>query len=567
MENLHVAEVLEEIADMLEMKGVDFKPRAYRNAAQTVRSLSSDVTRMSKEEMKGLPGIGESISKKIKELAETGHLEYYEKLKEEFPLDFKALMSVEGLGPKTIRRLHDELGVSNLDDLEKAAKEHKIRELEGFGEKSERSILENLQYARESTGRKLLGFILPTGKGIQEQLAGLDHVERVEIAGSVRRRRATIGDFDFLVVTDKPTGVMDFFVSLDSVDKVIAKGEAKSTVRLEEGMDADVRVIDAKSFGAALMYFTGSKDHNIAVRKVAIDRGYKLNEYGLFRGKESVAGRTEEEIYKKLGMEFIPPELRENRGEVEAAMEGRLPDLLGYDALKGDLQMHTKASDGKYTAREMAERARELGHEYVAVTDHVGSLKVAGGMEPEELEEQAKEIEQLNDELQDITVLHGAEVNIMSDGSLDFPDSALEQLDVVVASIHSGFSQTTEKLTERILSAMSNDHVNIIAHPTGRELGKRKGYDLQWDKVFDASRDTGTFLEINSHPARLDLTDTKVRAATDAGCRLVINTDAHNIDHLPYIELGIATARRGWAEAKDIINTRPLKELRKLLQF
>jgi len=565
VENLHISEVLEEIADMLEMKDVEFKPRAYRNAAQTVRSLSKDIARMSREEMKGLPGIGEGISKKIKELAETGHLKYYEDLKKEFPLDFKALMAVEGLGPKTIRRLHEELGIRDLDDLEDAAKKHRIRGLEGFGEKSEQSLLENLKYARESTGRKLLGFILPTGKGIQEQLASLGCVDRVEIAGSVRRRRATIGDFDFLVVTDQPAKVMDFFVSLDSVDKIIAKGESKSTVRLEEGMDADIRVVEAKSFGAALMYFTGSKDHNIAVRKLAIEKGYKLNEYGLFRGKESVAGRTEEEIYGKLDMDFIPPELRENRGEVEAAQEGRLPRLLGYGDLKGDLQMHTKWSDGSHTTKEMAEKAKALGHEYIAITDHVGSLKVAGSLEPSELEEQAKEIEQLNEELDGIEVLHGAEVNILSDGSLDFPDSALEQLDVVVAAIHSGFSQSKEKLTERILSAMSNDNVNIIAHPTGRQMGKRKGYELEWDRVFDASRDTGTFLEVNSFPDRLDLTDTRVRSAIDAGCRLAIDTDAHSTDHLPYIELGIATARRGWAEANDIINTLPLKKLKKLL--
>ncbi len=400
-------------------------------------------------------------------------------------------------------------------------------------------------------------------EGMREERAGIKGVERVEVAGSVRRCRATIGDFDFLVVADNPSKVMDFFVSMEGVDKIIVKGESKSTVRLAEGLDADLRVVPPESFGAALLYFTGSRDHNIVVRKVAIDRGYKLNEYGLFRGDRSVAGRTEEEIYLKLGMAFIPPELRENRGEVEAALEGRLPKLLEDCQVRGDLHTHTTWSDGRNSILEMAREAKAMGLEYMAVTDHAGSLPPGAALQPDDLKRQGKAIDKANAELDGFTILSGAEVNVMSDGSLDVPDSTLGRLDVVLAAVHSHFDLGPGKMADRLIAAISNDNVDIIAHP-GRELDKRRTYEVQWDGVFEAARDAGVFLELNAHPARLEGADVLARSAIEAGCRLALGTDAHSKEGLHNLYLGTATARRGWAGAGDVVNTLPLKKLKKL---
>jgi len=562
---MEVATILYEVADLLEVKEEKFKPRAYRKAAGTVESLSKPIEELNQEELIKLPGVGKSIAEKIEEIIETGSLEYYENLKKEFAIDFESLHFVEGLGPKKIKRLYDELGVLDLDDLERAAKQHKIRELEGMGEKTEQNILENIEFARKKTGRKLLGYILPIAEQLKEKLKSFKPVLKVEIAGSIRRRKETIGDIDILVVTKENEKVMDFFTGLENVDKVILKGPSKSTVRLSDGIESDLRVINEESFGSALMYFTGSKETNIELRKVAIKQGLKLNEYGLFRGNEEIAGKTEQEIFQKLGMDYIEPELRENRGEVKAALEGNIPELIGFNDLKGDLQMHTKWSDGSYTIGEMAEKARELGHEYIAITDHVGTLRIARGMDKNKIRDQMKEIENINREINEITILKGAEVNIMSDGKLDMPNSVLKDLDVVVASIHSGFRQTEEKITDRMMSAMYNDNVDIIAHPTGRKIHERKAYELDINRIFETSKDTKTFLEINSYPNRLDLNDINVKRAVESGCKLSIDTDSHSKANLKHIKLGIATARRGWAKKGDIINTLPLKKLEKLL--
>jgi DNA polymerase (family 10) len=564
MKNMKVATILYDVADLLEMKEEKFKPRAYRKAAGTVESFSKPIEELNEDELTKLPGIGSSIAKKIEEIVETGSLDYYENLKKEFSMDFESLHLVEGLGPKTIKKIYDELGVKDMDDLERAAKQHKIRELEGMGEKSEQKILENIEFARKKTGRTLLGYILPLSKQLKDKLKKFKPVMDVEIAGSIRRMKETIGDIDILVVTKKDEEVMDFFTNLEDVDKVILKGPSKSTVRLKENIESDLRVIKEESFGSALMYFTGSKETNIEMRKIAIKKGMKLNEYGLFKDDERIAGKTEPEIFKKLGMSYIEPELRENRGEIKAALEGNLPELIGYGDLKGDLQMHTKWSDGSYTIKEMAEKSREIGHEYIAITDHVGTLRIAGGMNEKEIRNQMKEIENLNRELDDMAILAGAEVNILSNGKLDMSNDVLKDLDVVVASIHSGFRQTEEKMTGRIMSAMYNDNVDIIAHPTGRKIHERKAYELNLDKIFETSKETGTFLEINSYPSRLDLNDSNVKRAIESGCKLSIDTDSHSKDNLRYIELGIATARRGWAGKDDIINTRPLKKLEKL---
>jgi DNA polymerase (family 10) len=566
MKNLIVSRILIEIADLLEMQGVEYKPRAYRKAARTVRSLPRDIEEVKEDgQLTELPGIGKNIAKKIEEIIETGSSKYHEDLKKEFPIDFEALRSVEGLGPKTIRLLYTRLGVKDLDDLEKAARTHEIRDLAGMGEKTEQNILRNLEFARQQTGRNLLGFILPIAEKLKNELLKHAAVNRVEIAGSIRRRKETVGDIDVLVTTQKPKDVMEHFTSLDSVSHVIAKGEAKSTVRLREGLESDLRVIRSESFGSALMYFTGSKETNIKMRKLALKRGLKLNEYGLFENGKQIAGTTEQEVFKQLGMTYIEPELRENRGEIEAALEDRLPELISYGDLRGDLQIHTKWSDGSNTILEMAKAAKRLGHEYLAITDHTGSLRIAGGLNEREIMKQMKEIEKVNKAVEGLTILKGVEVNIKSDGKLDVRDEILRDLDIVVASIHSGFRQGREKLTERMISAMENENVDIIAHPTGRLIQERKGYELDFEKVFETSVETSTFLEINAYPNRLDLNDASVKRAIEAGCRLVISTDSHSADHLRFIQLGIATARRGWARKDDILNTLPLNELIKLI--
>lgn len=566
MKNPKVARILNEIADLLEMKGVKYKPIAYKKAARTVQFLSRDIEEVKEEgKLTELPGIGKNIAKKIEEIIDTGSLKYYEDLKREFPIDFESLLAVEGLGPKSIKLLHEELGIKNLDDLERMAKKHRIRKLKGMGDKTEQRILESIEFARKKTGRNLLGHILPIAENLKNELENLEAVDNVEIAGSIRRRKETIGDIDILVTTKKPKEVMDFFTSLDDVDEVIAKGRSKSTVRLKEGIQSDLRVIKRKSFGSALMYFTGSKETNIEIRKIAIKKGFKLNEYGLFKGKKQIAGMAEQEIFQKLGMMYIEPELRENRGEVEAAMEGKIPKLIKYGELRGDLQMHTKWSDGSHTIEQMADAAKSLGHKYIAITDHTGTLRIAGGLDEEDIQAQMKEIGKLNEKIEGITILKGAEVNIKSNGELDIKDNVLRDLDIVVASIHSGFRQERKKLTNRIISAMENENVDIIAHPTGRKIQERRAYDLDLERIFELSRETNTFLEINSYPNRLDLSDINVRRALESGCKLAINTDAHNTKHLKYIELGIATARRGWAKKGDIINTLSLKKLQRLL--
>ncbi|AEG17910.1 DNA polymerase/3'-5' exonuclease PolX [Methanobacterium paludis] len=565
MKNRKVATILNRIADLLEMDGVDFRTKAYRRAAHTVEFLSRDIQDVRNEgKLEELPGIGKNLSKKIEEIIDTGSLEYYENLKKEFPVDFEALVAIEGLGPKSIKLLYDELGIKNLEDLEKAAKRHRIRRLKGMGDKKEHQIIENLKFARKTTGRTLLGQILPLAEGIKKELEKSD-VSDVEIAGSIRRMQETVGDIDILVVTDKPKQVMDYFTSMDEVGKIIVKGLLKSTIRLKNGVQVDIRVFNEDSFGSALLYFTGSKETNIDMRKIAIRNGLKLNEYGVYMDEKQIAGKTEEEVFRKLGMQYIEPELRENRGEIEAALKGKLPKLVEYNEIMGDLQIHTKWSDGDASIQDMAQKTGKLGYEYIAVTDHTGSLKIAGGMDENGIKRQIKEIDKLNQNLDEIIVLKGVEVNIDSEGRLDVSNELLENMDIVVAALHSGFRQSREKLTGRIVSAMENEHVNIIAHPTGRKIHYRMAYELDLEKIFEVSKETGTFLEVNSQPNRLDLKDINIKRAIEEGCKLVINTDAHNLDQLSYMKLGTSTARRGWAESKDIINTLPLKKLEKLL--
>jgi DNA polymerase (family X) len=564
MKNQKVAYILNRIADYLEMGGVDFRTKAYRNAAHTVEILSKEIEDIRAEgRLEDLPGIGKSIAKKIDEILDTGSLRYYEELKENYPVDLESLLAVEGLGPKTIKLMYEELGITNLDDLEKNAKLHRIRRLKGMGEKTEKRILENIEFARKSTGRGLLGYVMPLAERLKVELGKLEFVDKVEIAGSLRRMKETVGDIDILVTTQRPDRIMDYFVDMEMVEEKIVKGPSKSTVRLKSGIETDLRVFKDESFGAAMVYFTGSKELNIVLRKMAIKKEVKLNEYGVFQGERRLAGKTEEEVFRTLGLNYIEPELRENRGEIEAAMVGMLPNLINYDELKGDLQMHSIWSDGSNSIEEMAMNAQEFGYEYIAITDHTGGLRIAGGMDSERIKKQMKEIDLINQKMDSIRILSGVEVNIKSDGKLDVEDEILKDLDLVIASIHSGFRQEKDKITNRIISAMLNENVDIIAHPTGRKIQERKAYDLDFRKIFKESINTNTLLEINSQPNRLDLNDINIKRAIDSRCKLVINTDSHNIAQLKNIKLGIATARRGWAEKKDIINSLPLKKLEK----
>jgi len=565
MQNHKVASILHRVADYLEMDGADFRTKAYRRAAHTVETLSVDITDIGKQgKLEELPGIGKHIHDKIEEILETGRLEYLENLKDEFPLDLDSLMSVEGLGPKKIKLLYQELGIKNLDDLEREAKRHHIRRLNGMGAKTEAKILQNLEFARKSTGRQLLGYVLPLACELKQRLGDLDVVDQVEIAGSIRRRKETVGDIDVLTVTRHPDEVMDFFTQMDLVDDVIVRGHSKSTVRLYNGMDADIRVFKEADFGSAMVYFTGSRELNISLRKIAISRNMKLNEYGVFQGAERLAGKTESDVFRVLGLDYITPELRENTGEIEAAQQGKLPDLVNYNDIKGDLHIHTTWSDGKASILEMANKASQLGYEYLAITDHT-HLPVARGLDEKRLTQQMNEINKINSEIEGITILKGAEVNLDSYGNLDISGDILNEMDLVVAAVHYDLRQDPEKMRERILMALENEHVNILAHPTGRKLKERQPYKLDIEQLFQKASETGTILEVNSQPKRLDLKDIHVKMAGEYGCHLAVSTDSHHIADLNCMELGVATARRGWAEKKDIVNTLPLKKLLKVL--
>jgi len=567
--NRQVAEVLYEIADLLEIQNERFKPRAYRLAAQQIETLSEDIQEIyERGDLKKIPRVGEGIAKKIAEFLGTGQLEYLNKLRREVDPGLSKLMKIEGIGPKTALLLHKTLNISTLEELEAAAKEGKLRGIRGLGEKTEENILKGIEMYRRHRGRFLLGFVLPVAHEIEERLRMVEGVRRVSLAGSIRRRRETVGDVDILVTSSQPLKVMEVFTSLPSVVRVLAEGDTKSSVVLEGGIQVDLRVVDEDSYGSALQYFTGSKEHNIALRRIAVKRGWKLSEYSLEEraGGVKIAGETEESIYKAFGMQFIPPELRENRGELEAALEGRLPSLVGYGEIKGDLHVHTKWSDGSATIKEMAESAKAMGLEYIAICDHSASLKVAGGLSEEDRKKQGREIEAINREMEGFTVLAGIEVDIKNDGSLDASNQMLKDLDFIVASIHAGFKMGRKEMTERIVTAMHNDYVDVIGHPTGRMIQQREPYDVDLNRIFDEASSLGVFMEINGFPSRLDLSDVNCRAAKKKGVMMAIGSDAHSVDQLRYIELGVATARRGWLEARDVLNTLPLSEVQQRLR-
>ena len=575
MKNQEIAKIFSEIANYLEMEGVQFKPYAYQKAAITLETLEEDVEEIYKrgglDALKEIPGVGESIALKIEEYLKTGKIKYYEEFKKKIPVNLEEIIAVEGMGPKRAKVLYEKLGIKNLKDLERAAKAHKIASLFGFGEKTEKNILEGITFLKRSKGRFLLGEILPRVEEIEEKLKSLKEVEKIDVAGSVRRRKETIGDVDFLVISKNPGKVMEFFVSLPGIIKIWGKGTTKASVRLKEGFDMDIRVLPKRSYGAALQYFTGSKEHNIALRKIAIDKGLKLSEYGLFRGPKMIAGETEEGIYEKLGMEWMPPEMRENQGEIEASLEGKLPKIIRYKDIKGDLHCHSNWNLRTYpTIEEIVRTAEKMGYEYVGISDHTKFLRIEHGIDERGLELRNREIDRINLKFKakksKFRVLKGCEANILNDGSIDIKDEALKKLDYVIAGIHSNFKMPKEKMTERIIRAMKNPNVDIISHPTGRILKRRDEYEIDFEKILRTAKETGTILEINSFPERLDLNAENIRRAKEVGVKMAINTDSHHRDQMRFIEYGIAQARRGWAEKEDIINCWPLEKLLKFFK-
>ncbi|MEF8906886.1 MAG: DNA polymerase/3'-5' exonuclease PolX [Haloarculaceae archaeon] len=580
--NDEVARRLEEFADRLEATGVEYKPRSYRTAAENVRdhpAAIEDLAREGREAVAEVEGVGDAISAKVVEYIETGEIAELEELREELPVDIDALTSVEGVGPKTVGRLYEALGVEDLDDLEAAAEAGEIRDVSGFGAKTEQNILEGLPFARQAHGRELLGEGRPQGERVLAALEAHEVVTDCDLAGSIRRWKPTVGDVDILAASDEPAVAVEAFRSLDAIDTVIEAGDQKASARTE-GIRVDLRAVVPAEFGSALQYFTGSRDHNVALRNRAIDRDLKVNEYGVFdvaavadadadheadgqRAGERVAGDTEESMYQAVGLPWIPPELREGRGEIEAAAAGELPDLVTVEDVQGDLHVHTDWSDGRATLEEMVAGAEAAGHDYVAVTDHATGPGMVGGvgLDGDRLREQLPVVREADDEA-DLEVFAGVEANIGGDGTVSVADDLLADLDLVVASPHAGLDGDG---TDRLVAACEHPAVDVIGHPTGRRLNERAGMDVDVDRLAAVAAETGTALEVNANPHRLDLSGAMVRAAVDAGATVAVNTDAHHPDAYDYLRYGVHTARRGWAEPGQVLNARDADGVRAVL--
>ncbi|MFY4813336.1 DNA polymerase/3'-5' exonuclease PolX [Haloarcula sp. AONF1] len=570
--NDEIATLLEEFADLLDAKGVEYKPRAYRRAAENIRDFPGAIEGLAAEgeaSVGEIDGVGDAISSKVVEYFETGEIEELTELRAELPVEMDALTAVEGIGPKSVGSLYEALGITTLDELEAAAEAGEIQEVSGFGAKTEQNILDNIDFAREAHERSLLGEGRPHGDRVRSYMAAGDAVAECALGGSIRRWRPTIGDVDVLVGSPDPEAVVERFADWDGLDRVIESGDTKASAYADD-VRVDLRVVDPSEFGAALQYFTGSKDHNVAVRNRAIERDLKVNEYGVFdvegvedddqRAGELVASETEEAVYDALGMDWVPPELRENRGEVEAAADGSLPDLLAEGEVRGDLHTHTNWSDGSNSITEMVEGAADFGHDYLAVTDHATGPGMVGGVgvPDERLREQISEVESVAADA-DIDVFTGAEANIAADGSISVADDLLAELDVVVASPHAALDGDG---TDRLVAAAQHPDVNVIGHPTGRYLNRREGLDVDVKRLAEAAADNDTALEINANPARLDLGGGAVKQAIEAGATIAINTDAHSPASLDLLRYGVHTARRGWAETGDVLNTRDAESLR-----
>ena len=580
MDNSFIARTFHDIADLLEIKGENhFRVRSYRNAAQVIEGLPEPIERMVREnegQIESIPGIGKSIHEKVVEIVQTGTCGFKSELLKELPEGLLDILQLQGVGPKKVQLLYRSLGVESVDDLYQAVKSHKLLDLPGMGEKSEAKILKAIKDMQKREGRFRISRALSCAKGYMEHLNKSPGVIEVSTAGSLRRWKESIGDIDILVTGDEGSPemerVMERFTAYPEVTEILASGETKSSVVLRSGIQVDLRLLDRRSFGAALLYFTGSKAHNIALRDRAKRMGLKVSEYGVFREGDNgrVAGESEEEVYRAIGLPWIPPELRENRGEIEAAIDGRLPTLVEVGDIRGDLHMHTRASDGGSTVEEMAEAAMARGYEYIAITDHSKALTVAHGLDELRLLKQMDEIERVKRKLKaqgsKFTILTGMEVDIKSDGSLDLDEEVLGRLDVVVAAVHSKFTMEADEMTDRILTAMASGVVNIIAHPTGRIIEGREPYPVDIRKLMEGAKRYRVVLELNSYPDRLDLNDVNLRLAKEMGVMVAISTDSHSARHLENITFGVHTARRGWLEKDDILNTRPLKDLLRILK-
>jgi DNA polymerase (family 10) len=566
--NADIAQVFGEIADLLEIQGTNpFRIRAYRNAARIVGELGRELSRAvaAGEDLTRLPGIGEDLAGKIRELVSTGRCQMLEKLHRDLPPAIGELLHVPGLGPKRVRALWHELEIQTAEQLCRAARDGRIRALPGFGEKTELNILRAVEARAGHIRRFKLATAAQYADALAAHLRQVPGVDQVAVAGSFRRARETVGDVDILVTAQAGSRVMDRFTGYDEVTEVLSAGPTRASVLLRCGLQVDLRVVEAASYGAALCYFTGSKAHNIVIRRLGQEMGLKINEYGVFRGSTRIAGETEESVYAAVGLPWIPPELREDRGEIEAARAGRLPRLVELADLRGDLHAHTKATDGHDTLRDMALAARARGLSYLAITEHSRRLAMAHGLDPQRLARQCDEIDRLNATLEGIVLLKGIEVDILEDGTLDLPDSALAQLDLVVGAIHSRFDLPRSRQTERILRAMDNPHFTILAHPTGRMIESRPPYDVDMLRIVRQARARGRFLELNAHPERLDLLDTYCMMAKEEGVAVAVSSDAHSALDFDNLRFGIGQARRGWLSAGDVLNTRTLPQLRRLL--
>ncbi len=568
MKNHEVAAAFREIATLLDIEGKDrFKPQAYRRAARAIEGLGEDVESIAaRDALTEIPGIGKSIAEKIKAYLETGHIELLDRLRARIPVKVMELEAIPGVGPKTIRLVYKELGVTDLESLERAARSGKLAALHGLGKKTEQAIIEGISLVRAGMERVLLSDALATAEPLRDWLASIPGVRQVTLAGSIRRRRETVRDIDIIVDAEEPGQVSAALVARDDIEAVIARGPTKTSVRLTNGMQVDVRFIPSESFGAGTQYFTGSRSHNIRLRDIAKRRGLRLNEYGLFRNGERLAGAEESGVYEALGMPLIPPELREDQGEVEAALKGSLPPLVTTDDIRGDLHSHTDASDGVDSLEAMVAAADARGYEYLCISDHSKSLSIANGLDEERLLQQVDAIREINSSGRwRVRILTGIEVDILPNGELDLSDDVLAQLDVVIASVHSRLKDDRETMTGRICSALQNRHVDVLGHPTGRLLLRRPAYDVDLDAVFETARENNVAMELNALPRRLDLNAGNLRAAVRAGLRIAVNTDAHRTSELDNMRFGVFQARRGWLTCGDVLNTLPLDELLRVL--
>jgi len=567
--NQDIAAIFEKVADLLEIEGANpFRVRAYRNAARVVSGTSQSLADLLArgDDLTRLPGVGQDLAGKIREIITSGDLGLRRELEVRTPPALALLLNLGGLGPKRVQLLHQKLGITSTADLKEAAQSGKIKEIKGFGPKIEQLILEGLGHLSAAEKRYKLVLVEPVAESLVAHLQAAPGVAEAIVAGSYRRRQETVGDLDLLVTCREAAPVMDAFVTYEDVSKVLARGDTKSMVVLRNGLQVDLRVVPKESYGAALHYFTGSKAHNIAVRHLGVQHGLKVNEYGVFRGEAPIAGQTEAEVYAAVDLPYIEPELREDRGEIEAAQQGRLPRLITLPDIKGDLHTHTKATDGRNTLEEMARAAQERGYQYLAITNHSKRVSMVHGYDARNLAAEMDQIDRLNAQLQGITILKAIEMDILEDGSLDLEDEILKRLDLTVCAVHYNFNLTREEMTGRIIRAMDNPYFNILAHPSGRLIQRREPYEVDMERLMRAAQERGCFMELDAQPDRLDLVDINCKLAKDLGVKVAISTDGHSIADLNFMRLGIGQARRGWLEAADVLNTRPWPQLQKLLQ-